>query len=252
MLKSPEISLPKVSLKEKVLRTIGGVLALYAINPSQPTHAEVTHNENDKKLVREYPECNGNNTQWVLEFTGVPEDQRYTVLNLGLLSQCGSVELDNTLRFEIKAEDLRPNTFFSEKYSAGPVRGISCPEGFHQGATTFTGITTKAGFIKVNHGGNPIPEYLPFIDKDANDQELELTQKCVYVYRWIDPSMGLAAVVPYKKVILEIEAPRSLDEFKASFGAARGDGNYREKYDKDNNDIIDIRDFSLLRDRLAQ
>ena len=177
MLKSPEIS-----FKQKVLRTVGGVLTLTAINPPQLIHAEVTHN--DRQLVREYPECNGNNTQWVLEFTGVPEDEKYTVLNLGPLSkQCGIVELDNTLRFEITAENLRPNTVFPEKYSAGPVRGISCPEGFNQGATTFTGITTKAGLIRVIHGGNPIPEYSPFIDKDASDQEVKLNRDTINLDR---------------------------------------------------------------------
>lgn len=243
MLKSPE-----VSLKQKVLRTVGALATLYAINPSHPVHAEVDNGEGSYSQIgdikRQYPQCNGNNTEWVI--SGENENK---VLNLGPLDeQCGNGHLPNTLNIVVGGKNSIRSGFYPDRYLSEPIKGISCPEGFQN--MLFEG-DPKETVVSISYAGNPKPDFHFTIHQNAKDQEGVLIQYCAYFY--INSKGALRYTgVPFREVHYKIEAPRSLDEFRASFGAVKGDSNYVEKYDQNDDGVINVTDFSLLRDKLTQ
>lgn len=104
MLKSPE-----VSLKQKVLRTVGALATLYAISPSQPVSAEIDEGSgdysetgkvdeptNEIEVEAEYPQCGTpkrdlrNHTFWVTKMK-IGGQTFYDEVQFGPLSeQCGN------------------------------------------------------------------------------------------------------------------------------------------------------------------
>lgn len=246
-LKSPEIS-----LKQSALRIAAVLAAPFVFNPSEPVHAEVDNGEGSYTKIgdikRQYSQCNGNKTEWVIDWG----DDRYTALPLkDLPNQCGNDETTNQIKITVKGEDLTPSIFYSERYQSSPIN-LSCPEGFST-LYILSGDVSKdnVGVNKINYGGNPNPEYRFYINKDAADQEGTFIHSCTYLYQdGQDRSRFIA--VPFREFHYRIENRVSLEEYKTVFGAVKDDSNYKEKYDPNNDGVINITDFSLLRDKLTQ
>lgn len=216
------------------------------VTVSQPSqfevHSEVTNNP--EVITRQYPECGlDRNTLWVLDF-----GDRYVTYDLGPLSeQCGNGEI---IPPQIGGFTLDPNSFptvhdrIFDNQSTRDQQGqaLSCPAGFESYEFINTELNPQDQSINTR-----------LILNLGNKSEQRSLFAGSFIQKCID---RFGNSIPVKEIryslstILEnladskTQLEKFIKGFTGAFGSVKGQPNYEPQYDYNNNEVVDILDYS--------
>lgn len=239
--------------------------ALAIATPQQPSAIDVQAQivgTTDSAIVRQYPQCSAEDsqTEWVVQV-----GNKFITYKLGNLSeQCGNGPIDNPgiggLAFEMgRFITAGERVFDLETTKILPaVEGnrLSCPEGFTGFELVNTNPSSSVSLLPAKGELNSDNTITTRLSLDLRDPSKfrefpsgNFIQNCVDAlgnsvafkkvdYRLITPFIG--------KIDLKVLTRRFTDRFNQSFGSTKGQPNYDQALDYDENEIVNLADLSLF------